>query len=46
MSDREWCWVAAIVSIIALGVHPSAWVGIVAISLVWALLASGDENSK
>lgn len=39
MSDREWCWIAAIVAIFALGAQPSGWIGIVAIMLVWALLA-------
>lgn len=39
MTDRQWCWVAAIASIVALAVTPSAWIGIVAIMLVWALLA-------
>lgn len=39
MSDREWCWVATIVAIFALGAQPSVWIGIVAIMLVWTLIA-------
>ena len=39
MSDREWCWVAAIASIVALAVTPSAWIGLVALILVWTLVA-------
>lgn len=39
MTDREWCWLAAIIAIAAMAFSPSAWLGIVAIMLVWALLS-------
>lgn len=39
MTDREWCWTAAIVTIGAMAFSPSGWLGIIALMLVWTLLS-------
>lgn len=44
VKDREWCWIAVIAAVIALGIQPTAWIGIVAIMLVWALLSDDGHE--
>lgn len=38
LTDREWCWAALIVALLAMAFSPNGWIGVIGFILVLVLL--------